>query len=799
MAARHYKYFYKNELPPKAILKKMIRTNIEDIYNTNEEPNKIDFTNERNKLYFNRRKYLKNLIKSLNTYISNSSQSLFLTFYFMDSIFTNNNLENIFFNHFNILEYLIPLKDIQMNNYALLSVACLIISYKFNENDPKIPSMSSFVKMLYHFSKKNFFFSENDLAIAEVVAIKILKYKLNYYTIYHFFVFFFTHGVILKKTIQNSNLSGKFSEKKILEKIYIEGREILDWIVDSEEYYNYYFGKDNHIIVVEILLWSMEHILGMKIQDSENIFKLIYNIKINEEKHLKIYGIIEKLYLLKKGNIEYNNRPIFINKNYQKKLLTYNNPLTYTTIENNTKSNYNYNYNSIQASNSITSSYNNIYNTLSFYEDSFSLYNKNIHNEIDKFKTNYPYQYDSNKPTIVEKVQGNKVPKLNDLKTPNFYNNNKGISSPCDINSIIPIKSNLIQSVPNYSLVTKTENYVEREPTDSKRIINTNKNTYTNTNNNEIKEIENIQAEKIYLDNISTKIKKTSLSCNKKENSIMKHNFNEIKLKSSFAEGTNDMNYYTTINNTIYDTYMNAEDELQLEEKINIPRVFNNKVKMNMNNYIYRISSNKPIQNKIKNKYIKDKDKEKNKETLFKKYQRAVNEYNPKLVNKKDINENKHETKIKSNQELINKTKTLYTVTKINQTMENEPRDSKKRSINNKLKKKNEINTNNITDNNSINKHNTIIINNNININTYIDNNKAIDKKNSNIFMYNSLNNNNMSQILDFPNLNNKYKNIIKRQPLLLDLKDGQNIINKSDNLVDGLNNINSFNFNTNY
>ena len=169
----------------------MIKTNIEEIYNTKEEPDKIDFKDERNKLYFSRRKELKTMIKSINTYISNSSQSFFLALYLMDTVFTNNNLETIFFQHFNSWDYLIPMKDIQLNNYALLSVACLIISYKYSENDPNLQSMASFVKLLYHFSKKNFIFSGKDLAMAEVIAIKLLKYKLNYFTIYHYFIFFF--------------------------------------------------------------------------------------------------------------------------------------------------------------------------------------------------------------------------------------------------------------------------------------------------------------------------------------------------------------------------------------------------------------------------------------------------------------------------------------------------------------------------------------------------------------------------------------------------------------------------------
>ena len=54
----------------------------------------------------------------------------------------------------------------------------------------------------------------------------------------------------------------------MLEKIYVQAREILDWIIDSEEYFNYYYGKDNHIIVVEIILWTIEYILGEKIHNN---------------------------------------------------------------------------------------------------------------------------------------------------------------------------------------------------------------------------------------------------------------------------------------------------------------------------------------------------------------------------------------------------------------------------------------------------------------------------------------------------------------------------------------------------
>lgn len=101
-----------------------------------------------------------------------------------------------------------------------------------------------------------------------------------------------------------SNLCSKYQEKKILEKIYIQAREILDWIIESEEYYNYYFGKDNHLIAIEVLLWTTEFILNIKISDEENIFKLIFGVNISEINHKQIVEIIEKLYSIKKRGHE---------------------------------------------------------------------------------------------------------------------------------------------------------------------------------------------------------------------------------------------------------------------------------------------------------------------------------------------------------------------------------------------------------------------------------------------------------------------------------------------------------------
>ena len=803
----------------------MIKINTEEIYNANEEPDKIDFKDERNKLYFSRRKELKTMIKSINTYISNSSQSFFLALYLMDTVFTSNDLETIFFQHFNSWDYLIPMKDIQLNNYALLSVACLIISYKYSENDPNLQSMASFVKLLYHFSKKNFIFSAKDLAMAEVIAIKLLKYKLNYFTIYHFFIFFFTHGIIFKKTFQNSALFGKISEKKMLEKIYVQSREILDWIIDSEEYFNYYYGKDNHIIVVEIILWSIEHILRLKIKKNENIFKLIYNIKINEKKHLKIYELINRLYSSKKPKNEnldeeipitkhhiknidaYNNR----NKdNFNKKTInTYNNKYidTYNN-KNNNKNEYinnkndsnhtnsntntssfvaltetntersNYNYNSIQNHNSgnITSSYNTFYNHLASYEGGPFIFTDSLSNELDQFSSNYTYQFTlPNKPVSVLQPKVNVKPKKAGLKNKAFYNSNKKITTSYDINPLSFSNSSLVQTIPSKnSFINEITNKSEKVPTDNYK---KKRNLIENENIPEIN-FDDL-CEKKLLINDSAKIKKKSLSCSKKPNSTFINKINnDYPIKPSYFEPNN--NLFDIIN----------ENELKVEEKINQPKIFNNKI--NINNYLYSISPNASLPGEHKNK------KKKEKKTLFKKYQQTSNEYNSK---KKHKNKNAPTNKVISIEELANRSKNLYSVTKINQTVENEPRDNIKKSMNILKKKIENNNMNKINNNNKnkINKHNTIIINNNIHINTFIDNGKSANTnkplKNSKIFIFNKLNDNNAHEIFTLPNIHSN-KNA-KNQQLFYDFQNNnyQTNIDKRNTITNEWNNLNEFNY----
>ena len=424
----------------------MTKANIDEIYDFNEEPQKINYNIQRNKIYFSRRKELQNLITSINNYINYSSQSLFLAFYYMDLIFTNEDLEKLFYSHFTKNEY-ISSHDIQMKNYALLSVACLMLSYKYNENNPQIPTLSSFAKLLFYFSKKTFSFTLNEISTAEVVVVKLLRYKLNYYTIYHFFVFFFTHGFLLKKTLLRSNLCSVFQEKKILEKIYIQAREILDWIIESEEYYNYYFGKDNYLIAVEVLFWTTEFILNIKISDEENIFKLIFGVNISEINHRQIVEIIENLYSIKKGDMRILNKQTFIIRNPSKKIITSHNPSLYSTSFPTNISNFNINsiktnYPAIASPNNYISTFPIQTNTNYDSINSCYLYNDLISNNLNEFKTQLLYQNTMpNQEPIIRKEKTNynhhfiNYPK-NSLNRKFINSSNQNTNSNFEINSV---------------------------------------------------------------------------------------------------------------------------------------------------------------------------------------------------------------------------------------------------------------------------------------------------------------------------------------------------------------------------
>ena len=748
MAARHFKYTYNSEIPPKTVLSRMLTANIDDNYKNID--NKIDLNIEKNRRYFNRRKELKNLMKSVNSHIDNNSQSLFLTLYYMDLIFTHKDLEKVFYSHFYTWNTYGSLNDFQMNNYVLLSLACLIVASKFNENDPHVPTVSSYIRLLYEYSKKKYIYNLYSLYMAEVVVVKLLKYKLNYYTIYHYLIFFFTHGIILKKTIENSKIFKKYSERKILEKIYIQAREMLDGIIDSEKYYDLYFGKDNYIVVIEILLWSIEHVMNIKLKDDENIFKLIFNLNIDEKVHNKIYEILEEIYnnIKKKFNSGIKNNKIPLNNPNQKIITNYpkeSESESSTSVFSSRPINPEINFQFIEPKYSVPNSYSNV---KSYYGHSskeikqedkdkdFQAYNGMIHNNLEGINSNYRY-----KITLPHHIQHQSIGKNDNIMLKSnisygqnkriYLTSNKNITSNYHLNSA---ENNIPSIINNF----KDENNkpfniekIKKEPVDTVKSPSLNNNINNIKNNN----------------NTSDKIRKKSSSCSKNI-----YNFNVPYIYNPKESPAPKLN-----------------NNLKLEENNNNTQILTNTNKIN--NYYYNYSSNKQFGDENITKNEKQKP--------YNKYQpnNNISFYPNKLYNPNIL--------IDKSQPIINndRQKNLFNISKINSNLELEPRDNNRHNSINKYYIDSGIKTNK-----NYNKANTIIINNNIHINTFIDkNNMTLDKKElikgrdkKSVVLYNKTSEKNVREIYNESNLNNKFKNIRNKQKIETDIKSCRNKINKS-------------------
>ena len=735
MAARHFKYKYSPEIPPKTVLEKMLKGNIYD--------NNIDLNNERNRIYFNRRRELKSLMKAINSHIDNNSQSLFLALYYMDIIFTNEDLEEVFFSHFYVWKAFGSYNDIQMNNYVLLSLACLILASKFNENDPHVPTMSSYIRLLFEYSKKKYIFNLDSLYMAEVVVAKLLKYKLNYYTVYHYLIFFFTHGIILKETIERAKMY-KLTERKILEKIYIQAREILDGMIDNEQYFNLYFGKDNYIIVIEIFLWSIEHVLNIKIKDNENIFKLVFNLNIEENKHKKLYEIVDEIYKYKKKN-NYGNKSSRIPfNNSSVKSSNYSKESEISTIPSSINpQNLDINFKYIEPKSSVPNSTTSYKLKNTYYENEpkaiiktekdkdFDYYNRLIENELEKMKYNYAYKISyplhnsNNLNQPIPRKDNIVVPHSNIKYGPNnriYLTNNK--TNYHHLNSAeknIPKKINLI-------------NDIEKEPTDTDNNTNYKYNNINYINNN------------IDID----KIRKKAFSCSKK---IYDYNVQN--------------NYRPSANIST-----NIINKLKFEDNNNI-----NNIKLSdkqLNNYFYNFTP-------INNNHYKDNNiniiKNEN-QNVYQNYQQT-NKNNNNIF--KSFNGNYIVGQDQSN---FNNDKNL--ITKISPNLELEPKDNNRRRLTNN---KYYINSGmKVSMNKNYNKPNTIIINNNIHINNFIDkNNLNINQKdmvgpntNKNLFLYNHQNEKKTNELLTVQKIKNKFKNVRNKQKYESNINNSRNMNNKS-------------------
>ena len=238
----------KTEIPPKEIFN-LMKTNIFD-----------NFTHfslfSINKDYINSRKALFSLLHKITIRMGFKSQTFFLCAHYLDIIFTKK-------------------KRIHLN-LNILGLSCLCLAAKFCENDPMVPHLQYFIKIFNNINGYKNAILMSELKKGEVVVLKILNYKLNFYTIYDFNSFLFGHGILKieqLKEIENKNKKLYRSSRKkfvvnstnslmiknILEKVYKKSRQYLDTVIKNTKIC---FKYNPMFISIYIMKKSVEEVLA---------------------------------------------------------------------------------------------------------------------------------------------------------------------------------------------------------------------------------------------------------------------------------------------------------------------------------------------------------------------------------------------------------------------------------------------------------------------------------------------------------------------------------------------------------
>ena len=209
-----------------------------------------------NKDYLYSRKTLFNILHKITKKLGFKSQTFFLCTLYLDMIFSIKKKINV--------------------NLNLLGLSALCLAAKYVENDPIVPHLQYFLKVYNYILGYKSIISISDLKSAEVMALKLLDYKLNYYTIYDFNSFLFGHGILkleqIKEIEDNKprrhyrnkrndffNHTSSLMIKNILEKIYQRSRYYLDIIVNETKLN---FKYNSLILSIYIMRKSVFEILA---------------------------------------------------------------------------------------------------------------------------------------------------------------------------------------------------------------------------------------------------------------------------------------------------------------------------------------------------------------------------------------------------------------------------------------------------------------------------------------------------------------------------------------------------------
>lgn len=150
--------------------------------------------------YFDLRKNLFSYIKEYILKAKFKSQTYFLACNYLDFIAIKLSKTKL------LNEYS---KELIIKELEQLAVGCILISSKYEENDPLIPSLHAFEHVV-----KNKYFPIDILKKSEVCVLHMLEFNVSFYTIYHFIVILFNFGIIFEDDYFISSIGGISSENK---------------------------------------------------------------------------------------------------------------------------------------------------------------------------------------------------------------------------------------------------------------------------------------------------------------------------------------------------------------------------------------------------------------------------------------------------------------------------------------------------------------------------------------------------------------------------------------------------------
>ena len=804
IAAKHYKYNYHPLISPKIFFEKMVQSN-------NESGPCIEENTFQNNFYISIRNEIITLLKKINTSIENNSSTYYMSLLYIDKIFTSQDFDE-YIKECSKYKYQINSEIKKM--YIVLSVSSLIVSTKFNENDPHFPGADAFLKLCNKFTNYSYSIRTNDLVEGEIVILKLMKYKLNYYSVYNFLVFFFGHGVILDKTLEK--IRNNYDKRKMLEKIYILSREILDLINNesNNEYIHLLNKKNNFITASAILSYSIEIILKIKLDENNNendIFLRYYGIRIDKKTKDNLIDIIKIIHNNKmknkiKNNVENNN---LNNSNKNNILNTFR--YTYSSVLlNNPKNQFN-NF-------SLYSSINdNNYNNENNKSNNYIINTSNYGNPNSNYIYNFPKSTNTSNINITDI---NSTKNKTNSSTTNYdnvanypshisYNNNrvylnydKNEETKYDLNRNRIFSNELRKSFSMNQLQNKiftTENNSGYPPVDKSNdnaksgnnIYNDNKKSNSYYSNKDILDI-NDKKGLNKIDTFKKNIYILDKDINNSNNYLFEDLYNNhsitnknkfISLKKYISFNKSNMNNQKDKNPI--DDKLNKNDiniKSELESKANY--YYDTKYKPNSKYYLKNILStpSEPLTttNLQRNSQI----------------QKVINfnNYNMNLNNIENQNLNRSKSKDrKSLYDVIEKTKKIFNMhreTNLIKSNSNNYLDNI--NLYENLGKDNGMNIN--KEKNNKNK-NTIIINNNININNILDKkkyNNYFNQNNKNQSLINNnfkLNPNKLNTKIYFDNIKNPNKKIYFSYNNLNNLSNMNGNVDKYNNGINVENN----------